>query len=81
MPSLLSGTCISLTKCIHHAIELTVYANENGSASGIFYADDGLSLKYMTDNDSAMVNFSYDQVAGLTGVRADNSGSYKFPAT
>lgn len=55
IPVLLHDDCLALLTCIENPIRLEIYLDENDSATGWLYTDDGISYEYQETNGSANV--------------------------
>lgn len=55
IPILLHEDCLALLKCFENPIRLEVYLDEDDSAEGWLYADDGTSFDYKDDDGSAKI--------------------------
>merc|ERR1712187_1019460 len=61
LPILLHEDCMALLPCIKNPIRLEVYLDENDSASGSLYLDDGETYEFLNSTDGhASISFSYD---------------------
>ena len=58
IPLLQHKDCMSLTPCIQNEVTLEVYLDENDSATGSLYIDDGESFEYQTDSKFAEISMS-----------------------
>jgi alpha 1,3-glucosidase len=60
LPILLHEDCMALLPCIKNPIRLEVYLNENDSAGGALYLDDGETYEFMNSTDGhADISFGY----------------------
>jgi alpha-glucosidase (family GH31 glycosyl hydrolase) len=61
LPILNHEGCLAILDCIGNSINLEVYLDKDGNASGDLYVDDGRSFDYQSDpNASAHVKFTFD---------------------
>ena len=61
LPILNHEGCLAILDCINNSINLEVYLDKDGKASGDLYVDDGRSFAYQSDpNASAYVKFTFD---------------------
>lgn len=55
VPILLHEDCLALLTCYQNPIRLEVYLDENDSAKGWLYTDDGTSFDYEEEGGSASI--------------------------
>lgn len=61
LPILLHDDCGSILECLANNVQLTVYLNQNGNASGSIYLDDGQSFEYQQgESGYRNVEYSFD---------------------
>ena len=61
LPILNHEWCLAILDCIGNSINLEVYLDKDGKASGDLYVDDGRSFAYQNDPDASVhVKFTFD---------------------
>lgn len=79
LPILLHDNCMALTKCVSNAIRLEVYLDDD-SATGMLYADDGVSLLHASHGAFATVKFEWNGTSFTSSLTSEGA-SYTFPST
>ena len=79
IPILLHEDCVALLTCYQNPIRLEVYLDEDDSAKGWLYADDGTSFDYQEDGGSA--NVQYKLEGNMLTSNMWHESSYEFPET
>jgi len=70
------GQETSLLNAIKNPMVLDIYSDEEGSAVGLLYLDDGMSLEYETNNAQTLVHFFMHDTTDVTVMKIDSDDNH-----
>lgn len=70
------GQETSLLNAINNPLVLDIYSDENGSAIGILYLDDGMTMEYETQNAQTLVHFFMHDTTDVSVMKIDSDDNH-----